>query len=137
MAFFKGKKESTKETKSPAPKKAAAAEIVPQEPVSESGAGGKGGTEYTGVLLRPHVTEKATDLSGRGVYAFDIHLGANKMQVREAVEKLYKVKPTKVNVLKKKPKLMKNPRTGRIQMKQAGMKKALVYLKEGEKIEFV
>ncbi|OGZ07132.1 MAG: 50S ribosomal protein L23 [Candidatus Lloydbacteria bacterium RIFCSPLOWO2_01_FULL_50_20] len=89
------------------------------------------------VLIRPHVTEKATDLSGHGVYAFEINNLANKMHVRQAIEKLYKVKPIKVAIVNGKPKLMKNPRTGRVQTKKTGIKKALVYLKQGDKIEFV
>ena len=88
------------------------------------------------VLLRPHVTEKATDLSEKGVYAFEINLRANKMHVRRAVEKFYKVKPIKVAVLVGKNKYMKNQKSGRIQVKKTGGKKALVYLKKGEKIEF-
>lgn len=88
------------------------------------------------VLLRPHVTEKATDLSEKGVYAFEINKRANKMHVRQAVEKFYKVKPTKVAILVGKNKYMKNQKNGRIQVKKTGGKKALVYLKSGDKIEF-
>ena len=95
-----------------------------------------GGLDLAMVLIRPHVTEKATDLSLRGVYAFEINKRANKMHVRQAVEKLYKVQPTKVAIVNGKPKLMKNPRTGRVQTKKTGTKKALVYLKKGDKIEF-
>src|SRR3989344_5986808 len=122
MALFKRKKESTNREKS-----SATAEKKQPESVSDEGGGEKSGADHSAVLLRPHVTEKATDLSGRGVYAFEIDQRANKTEVRVAVEKLYK----------EKPKLMKNPRTGRVQTKQSGMKKALVYLKSGDKIEFV
>jgi len=59
------------------------------------------------------------------------------MHVQQAIEKLYKVKPVKVAIVNGKPKLMKNPRTGHIQTKKAGIKKALVFLKSGDKIEFV
>ena len=95
------------------------------------------GIDLAMVLIRPHVTEKATDLSGHGVYAFEINNLANKMHVRQAIEKLYKVKPIKVAIVNGKPKLMKNTRTGRVQTKKTGIKKALVYLKQGDKIEFV
>src|SRR3989338_4407933 len=132
MALFKRKKESTNKEKS-----SATAEKKQPESVSDEGGGEKSGADHSAVLLRPHVTEKATDLSGRGVYAFEIDQRANKTEVRVAVEKLYKVKPIRGNVVNQKPKLMKNPRTGRVQTKQSGMKKALVYLKSGDKIEFV
>lgn len=133
MAFFKKKKKDENEKVSVAASVKEASEGVPS---STRSMGGRG-LDRSMVLIRPHVTEKATDLSGRGVYAFDIHQAANKMHVRDAIEKLYKVKPTKINIMNKRSKLMKNPRTGRIQVKQAGVKKALVYLKSGDKIEFV
>jgi large subunit ribosomal protein L23 len=96
-----------------------------------------GGLDLTMVLLRPHVTEKATDLSEKNVYVFEINKLANKMHVRMAVEKFYKVKPTMVSVINIMPKYSKNPRTGRVQIKKQGLKKALVYLKKGDKLEFV
>ncbi len=96
-----------------------------------------GGLELNQVLLRPHITEKATDLSEQNVYAFEISLRANKMQVRQAIEKFYKVQPLKIAVIVGIAKYMKNPRTGRMQTKKTAIKKALVYLKKGDKIDFV
>ncbi len=97
----------------------------------------QGGIDLTMVLVRPHITEKATDLSEAGVYAFEISKRANKMDVRRAIEKYYKVKPVKIAVIVGLAKTMKNPRTGRVQVKKTAIKKALVYLKKGDKIEFV
>ncbi len=97
----------------------------------------QGGIDLTMVLVRPHITEKATDLSEAGVYAFEISKRANKMDVRRAIEKYYKVKPVKIAVIMGIAKTMKNPRTGRMQVKKTAIKKALVYLKKGDKIEFV
>lgn len=99
--------------------------------------GRTGGLEQNMVLLRPHITEKATNLSEKNVYAFEIAFRANKMQVKDAIHKFYKVKPVKVAIIMGTPKLMKNPRTGRMQVKKTAIKKALVYLKKGDKIEFV
>ncbi len=96
-----------------------------------------GGLEINQVLLRPHITEKATDLSENNVYAFEISLRANKAQVRQAIEKFYKVQPKKIAIIVGIAKYMKNPRTGRMQTKKTAIKKALVYLKKGDKIEFV
>lgn len=93
--------------------------------------------DLTMVILRPHVTEKASDLSEKGVYVFEINKLANKMHVRTAVEKLFKVKPTKVAIVMGKGKLMRNRNTNRVEMKKNGIKKAFVYLKKGDKIEYV
>lgn len=143
MALFKKKKEVAGESVTVVAKKATVkntktknvkAEVAQSASVP---AYSSEGLDRSYVLIRPHVTEKATDLSGRGVYVFDIHQDANKMHVRAAIEKLYKVKPTKVNIVNKLPKLMKNPRTGRMQTKKTALKKAFVYLKQGDKIEFV
>ncbi len=96
-----------------------------------------GGLDLNMVLVRPHITEKASDLSEQNVYAFEIARNANKMLVRQAIEKFYKVKPVKIAVIMGMPKYMKNPRTGRMQVKKTAIKKALVYLKKGDKIDFV
>ena len=136
MALFKksSPKPAERETK---PK----AEVAKKEASAEAPVavleGTQKGLKLGEVLLRPHVTEKATDLSEHNVYAFEVHKFANKMQVRQAVEKLYKVKPRKVAVINEKPKFTRSQRTGRTQVKEHAMKKALVYLKAGDKIEFV
>lgn len=96
-----------------------------------------GGLDLTQVLLRPHVTEKATDLSEKDVYAFEVNMRANKVHVRQAIEKFYKVSPVKIAMISTKGKTMKNPRTNRTQPKRQAGKKALVYLKAGDKIEVI
>src|SRR3989338_8491860 len=144
MALFKKKKEVADKSMPVSPKKetlkiakakeAKAGGAVSFERAMEESMGGVyNGLDRSFVLIRPHVTEKATDLSGHGVYVFDIHQDANKIEVQAAIEKLYKVKPTKVNIVNKCPKLMKNPRTGRVQTKKTALKKAFVYLKQGDK----
>jgi large subunit ribosomal protein L23 len=89
------------------------------------------------VLVRPHVTEKASDLSEKGVYVFEINKLANKMHVRMAVEKIFKVKPVKIAISIGSGKLMRNRNNNRVQIKKQEIKKAFVYLKQGDKIEFV
>ena len=122
-------------------KKQATAKAEPKKAVEKvaSGAAQKAGKELdlAMVLVRPHVTEKASDLSEKGVYVFEIHKLANKMHVRQAVEKLFKVKPVKVSVVVGIEKLMRNRHNNRVEVKKHGVKKAYVYLKEGDKIEFV
>ena len=62
---------------------------------------------------------------------------ANKVHVRQAIEKLYKVSPVKIAMIRTKVKTMTNPKTNRVQSKRQAGKKALVYLKAGDKIEVI
>jgi large subunit ribosomal protein L23 len=85
-------------------------------------------------VIRPRITEKAGLLSERRVYTFDVRVDANARQIGEAIEAAYKVTPIGVSVLPVKSKAMfvrgKSGKTVR-------GKKAYVYLKEGDKIEFI
>ena len=84
------------------------------------------------IIQNPRVTEKASNAMARNVYTFDVLPSANKTEIKKAVFALYKVKPAKVNLLKITAKHIFAK--GRLGVK-AGGKKALVYLKEGDKIE--
>jgi len=85
------------------------------------------------VLRRPLITEKNTALQAQGKYAFEIAGGANKHQIKQAVEKAFKVEVTAVNV-------MTVPGKGRRmrgrQVLTPSWKKAIVTLKPGDKIGF-
>lgn len=87
-----------------------------------------------GVLIRPRVTEKATELSKneRTVVVFEVSRSANKRTVAEAVRNLYKVAPQKVAVLKIRPK--RKFVRGKKTHGTTGYK-AYVYLRQGDKIE--
>lgn len=86
------------------------------------------------VLVRPRITEKATRLGETNVYTFDVARGANKALVTLAIKALYKVKPIRINIVTVPEKrVMVRGKPG----VKGGGKKALVYLKKGEKIEFV
>ncbi len=86
------------------------------------------------VLRRPRVTEKASMKAEAGVYAFEIDVASTKKDVSAAVKKLYNVVPVKVAIVPIPPKnvIVRNKRGVK-----SGGKKAYVYLKEGDKIEFV
>ena len=86
------------------------------------------------VLLRPIVTEKTTMLAGQNKYVFAVHPWANKMQIKEAVEKAFEVRVTGVNVMNVRGKVK---RLGRSVGKQADWKKAIVTLVEGDRIEVI
>ncbi len=84
------------------------------------------------VLHRPLITEKNTVLQAQGKYAFEIAREANKPQIKEAVEKAFKVKVTAVNVMTAPG---KERRIGRRVVMTPSWKKAIVTLKPGDKIE--
>jgi large subunit ribosomal protein L23 len=85
------------------------------------------------LIRRPLVTEKATDdTAGRNAYAFRVPRDANKVEIRQAVERLFTVKVRSVNTLNVKGKWKVRGRTlGRTQ----AWKKALVVLAEGQTID--
>jgi large subunit ribosomal protein L23 len=85
------------------------------------------------VLRRPLITEKNTDLQALNKYAFEIAKGASKPQVKQAIEKAFKVRVTGVNTVTVPG---KTRRVGRRQVQTRSWKKAIVTLQMGDKIEF-
>jgi large subunit ribosomal protein L23 len=86
------------------------------------------------ILKNPRVTEKASMFAEQNAYTFDIATNANKTEIKKAIFALYKVKPLRVNVLPVMHK--KTFSKGKAGIKSGG-KKAVVYLKKGDKIEFI
>jgi large subunit ribosomal protein L23 len=84
------------------------------------------------ILIRPVVSEKSYNQITENRYTFRVHADAHKTQVRQAVEELFDVKVTSVNIVQMpaKPK-----RRGAIKGTKPGWKKAIVELKAGDKIE--
>lgn len=130
MAIFGNKKEDTKKApaKKAAAKKSATKDTQKVSKKTDTGAGGM-------VLLRPRITEKAAHLSAQNVYTFDVAQRATKGDVVKAIEAVYRVKPKKVNLVKNQGKKV-SLRTRRGFGTRAGIKKAYVYLKKGDRIEF-
>ena len=84
------------------------------------------------VLIAPVVTEKATTASEHNKVVFKVARGATKPQIKEAVEKLFDVKVTKVNTLIRKGKIrIFKGRPGELQ----STKRAVVTLEEGHRID--
>ena len=85
------------------------------------------------VLVRPLLTEKITGLREKtNTVGFVVHPDANRIQIRLAIEALLKVKVDKVNIMNVRGKIK---RLGRFSGRRSDWKKALVTLKEGEKLE--
>lgn len=98
----------------------------------ESSRAGEYGGEGAEALVAPHTTEKATDLSARGVYVFRVASDANKRTVARAVAARYGVMVTHVRMAAQPA---KERRRGRQIGWKRGFKKAMVQLKEGQRIE--
>lgn len=84
------------------------------------------------ILKGPHITEKTTDLAQEGKYVFQVTNGANKTEIKKAIERLYKVKVESVNILNMPSKIR---RVGRSIGRLAGFKKTIVSLQKGHKID--
>ncbi len=86
------------------------------------------------VLIKPAITEKSTLLQESGKYTFHIAPRANKVEVKEAVEKSFSVTVLDVNITKLRGKMKRyGPRV----TKQPDTKKAVVTLKEGDRINLI
>ena len=96
------------------------------------------------IIIRPIITEKSNDAMQEGKYTFKVAKKATKVQIRNAVEKLFEVKVLKVNTMTVKG---KTKRVGRYEGKTSDWKKAIVtidtnpsdktYLSKGGKVEKV
>jgi large subunit ribosomal protein L23 len=90
-------------------------------------------TGIHGILLKPLLTEKITAMrESTNTLGFLVHRDANRLQIKQAVETLLKVKVERVNVMNV---LGKVKRLGRFSGKRSDWKKAFVKLKQGEKLE--
>ena len=86
------------------------------------------------VIIEPVVSEKSYDLiDDFNTYTFVVDRGANKTQIRQAVETLFDVDVVKVNTLNRKGKVK---RTGYVVGKRKDTKRALVTLAFGDEIDF-
>ena len=142
MALFGKKKETEKETapkKAEAPSSAKKAEVAAEKenvPKATKQSVDVSGRDLSAIIVRPRVTEKAAIVGEHNVYTFEVRRDASKYDVRDAVKKLFKVTPIKVNVVYRKPRHFTSRMRGRKGV-HPGMKKAYVYLKKGDKIDLV
>jgi large subunit ribosomal protein L23 len=91
-------------------------------------------TSSASVIVRPRVTEKSGVLSQGGVYTFEVSNGSNKSMIKKAFVALYKVSPIQIKIINTPEKnVFVRGRRGVV----SGMKKAIITVKKGEKIDFV
>lgn len=86
------------------------------------------------ILLSPRITEKGAYLSAQGAYVFNVSTTANKKEIAEAIQEVFKVMPRKVTIVAIPRKQVMTRGSRKLGM-TAGGKKAYVFLKKGETIE--
>lgn len=84
------------------------------------------------LIIKPVITERSVDLMQENKYTFKVAKNANKIEIRKAIEEIFKVHVTEVRTIRVKG---KNKRMGRYQGMTSEWKKAIVTLAEGETIE--
>ena len=92
-----------------------------------------------GIIIKPIVTEKQTQMSGKfpNRVGFRVSPNANKLEIKTAIEELYEVTVVKVNTMNYDGKQKSRyTQSGMVSGREAAFKKAIVTLKEGDVIDF-
>ncbi len=89
------------------------------------------------ILLKPLLSEKASAVNEKGKFTFIVHKKANKVEIKKAVEKTYKVSVKNINTINVLGKLKSRfTKKGIVSGRKPSYKKAIVQLSEGEFIDF-
>lgn len=130
--FKREKKEKQKEEEKPGKERIKPAEKPKKEEKTEDRPLRAGQGEAWRVLAEPHITEKATALAENNQYVFKVFPRANKTEIKKAIENLFGVEVLGVRIIRVP---RKKRRLGRVEGWRKGYKKAIVRIKEGQKIE--
>ncbi|AZK44068.1 50S ribosomal protein L23 [Erysipelothrix piscisicarius] len=85
------------------------------------------------IIVRPIVTEKTVAMQQNdNKVTFEVAKGSNKIEIRQAIEEIFNVKVEKINVINVLP---RKKRVGRYEGQTKAVRKAIVKLAEGSKIE--
>jgi len=96
----------------------------------------KGNINIYRSIQSAHITEKAGTLTEQNKYVFKVYSRTNKPEIKKSIEALYGVKVEKIHIVHSMPKKMRlGRREGFKHGLKKGFKKAIVTLKEGDKIE--
>lgn len=130
------KKEQQEKAPKPKAEKKPEKKEEKQQEAPEAAAAVQPGVLATGdsQLVRPHITEKATDLAAKNQYVFVVQPAATKKEIEKSVEKAYEVQVQEVRIVNVHAKKM---RLGRTQGMKRGYKKAIVQIAEGQSIEIL
>jgi large subunit ribosomal protein L23 len=106
-------------------------EAAPKAPKAH----GKSGINFSfDAVKQPHISEKATYLAEKDQYTFEVDSNFNKSEIKKAVEGIYGVNVLSVNIIKIPS---KKRRLGKTEGFRKAFKKAVVKIKEGQKIEIL
>ena len=85
------------------------------------------------IVIAPIITEKATKISEKNQYVFKVKIDSNKKEIKQAIEKLFKVKIKKIKTIKikGKSKIFKGTKGRR-----SDYKKAIICLNKGENVDY-
>ena len=85
------------------------------------------------IVIAPIITEKATKISEKNQYVFKVKIDSNKKEIKQAIEKLFKVKIKKIKTIKikGKSKIFKGTKGRR-----SDYKKAIICLNKGENLDY-
>ena len=83
-------------------------------------------------IISPMLTEKSTNLSGENKIVFKVRKSANKKNLKNNIEKIFKVNVTKINIINKQN---RTKFTRGRKVKVSGFKKAIITLKKGQSID--
>jgi large subunit ribosomal protein L23 len=86
------------------------------------------------LIKKPLITEKATYLAESGKYVFIVPEGSNKIEIKKAIQDIYKVKVVKINVINVKSKEIG---FGKNKGQTKGVRKAIVSVLPGQKIDIL
>ena len=135
LDFLKNKKEKDKAKEKKADKVLVASKMqtgVDAAPAYADNAGKKTGKFSYTIIREPHISEKATDLAEKNKYTFKVYANSNKPEIKKSVEGIYGVNVLDVNIIKAP---RKKRRLGRTEGFKKAFIKAVVTIKEGQKIE--
>lgn len=94
--------------------------------------------DLSSIIVRPRITEKGAILASEAnTYVFDVAKTATKSEIKSAIAQIYKVTPEKVTTAKVPSKSVRVRGARRKTGVKTGGKKAYIYLKKGDKIDFV
>jgi large subunit ribosomal protein L23 len=131
----KKKNEAVKKAKDKAPKaeeKKSMADLYSAGSQEKGKKSARPATSAYRVLLKPIVTEKASIMSSKNQYVFQVADNANKIEISKAIAQVFGIKPLKVNIISM---IGKTVRTKKIKGKRKDWKKAIVIMPEGKSID--
>lgn len=105
-----------------------------KEPASKENLSNLARSQSAVLIKKPLITEKATYLAESGKYIFIVPEEANKIEIKKAIQDIYKVKVTKINIINVKPKTIGY---GKNKGQTKGMRKAIVSVFPGQKIDIL